>query len=53
MVNIGSAGIGTLRHLSIEMLKREAGVDVACRGTSAALTDLLGGQIDALFGDSR
>jgi tripartite-type tricarboxylate transporter receptor subunit TctC len=53
-VNIGSAGIGTLPHLSIEMLKREAGVNVAhvpYRGTSAALTDLLGGQIEALFGD--
>jgi tripartite-type tricarboxylate transporter receptor subunit TctC len=53
-VNIGSAGIGTLPHLSIEMLKREASVNVAhvpYRGTSAALTDLLGGQIEALFGD--
>lgn len=53
-VNIGSAGVGTLPHLSIELLKREAGIQVVhvpYRGTSAALTDLLGGQIDALFGD--
>jgi tripartite-type tricarboxylate transporter receptor subunit TctC len=53
-LNIGSAGLGTLTHLAIEVLKREAGVDVThvpYRGTAAALTDLLGGQIDALFGE--
>ena len=53
-VNIGSAGVGTLPHLSIELLKRETGVDVThvpYRGTGAALADLLGGQIDAMFAD--
>ncbi len=53
-VRIGSAGIGTLPHLAIEVLKLEARVDVLhvpYRGTSAALTDLLGGQIDAVFGE--
>ncbi len=53
-VNIGSAGIGTLPHLSIEILKREAGLDVThvpYRGTSAALTEVIGGQIEALIGD--
>ena len=53
-VKIGSAGLGTLTHLSIEVLRREAAVDVIhvpYRGTSAALSDLLGGQIDALFGE--
>lgn len=53
-LTIGSAGVGTLPHLSIEQLKREAGIDVThvpYRATSGALTDLLGGQIDALFGE--
>ena len=53
-VSMGSAGTGTLPHLSIEALKRDAGVDVVhvpYRATSAALADLLGGQISALFGD--
>jgi tripartite-type tricarboxylate transporter receptor subunit TctC len=53
-LTVGSAGLGTLPHLSIEMLKREAGINVThvpYRATSGALTDLLGGQIDALFGE--
>lgn len=53
-INIGSAGIGTLPHLSIELLKLETGVDVAhvpYKGTGAAVSDLLGGQIHALFAD--
>ncbi|HVG50625.1 MAG TPA: tripartite tricarboxylate transporter substrate binding protein [Xanthobacteraceae bacterium] len=53
-ISMGSAGTGTLPHLSIEALKRDAGVDVVhvpYRATSAALADLLGGQINALFGD--
>jgi tripartite-type tricarboxylate transporter receptor subunit TctC len=53
-VNIGSAGLGTLPHLSLELLRRETGVDVAhipYRGTGSAVADLIGGQIDAMFGD--
>jgi tripartite-type tricarboxylate transporter receptor subunit TctC len=53
-INAGSAGVGTLPHLSIELLKREAGVDIVhvpYRGTGAAVPDLLGGSIDMLFGD--
>ena len=53
-VSMGSAGTGTLPHLSIEALKRDAGVDVVhipYRATSAALADLLGGQINGVFGD--
>lgn len=53
-VNIGSAGIGTLPHLSLELLKRETGIEathVPYRGTGAAMTDMIGGQIDALFAD--
>jgi tripartite-type tricarboxylate transporter receptor subunit TctC len=53
-LNAGSAGVGTLPHLSIELLKREAGIDIVhipYRGTGAAVPDLLGGSIDMMFGD--
>jgi putative tricarboxylic transport membrane protein len=53
-INAGSAGVGTLPHLSIELLKREAGVNIVhvpYRGTGAAVPDLLGGSIDMLFAD--
>ncbi len=53
-INVGSAGNGTTPHLSLELLKREAGVDlvhVPYRSTGAGLPDLLSGQIDAAFGD--
>lgn len=53
-INAGSAGVGTLPHLSIELLKREAGINIVhvpYRGTGAAIPDLLGGSIDMLFGD--
>ena len=51
----GSAGVGTLPHLTIELLKREAGINVIhvpFRGTGAALPALIGGQIDGLFIDA-
>jgi tripartite-type tricarboxylate transporter receptor subunit TctC len=53
-VNVGSAGLGTLPHLSLELMKRETGVDVThipYRGTGSAVADLIGGQIDVMFGD--
>ena len=53
-LSFGSAGTGTTTHLSIVLLSREAGISVVhvpYRGTSQSLTDLLGGQIDAIFGD--
>jgi tripartite-type tricarboxylate transporter receptor subunit TctC len=51
---IGSAGVGTVTHLAGELFKREAGIElvhVPYRSTSNSLTDLIGGQIDAIFGD--
>lgn len=51
---MGSAGVGALTHLSIELLKREAGIEVTHvphRSTGDTLPALLGGHIDALFGD--
>jgi tripartite-type tricarboxylate transporter receptor subunit TctC len=53
-VTIGSAGVGAVTHLAIEVLKRESGVDVIhvpFRSTSENLPQVIGGQIDAIFGD--
>lgn len=53
-INMGSAGIGTTPHLAAELLGQLAGIrleHVPYRGTGAALPDLLGGKIEALFGD--
>jgi tripartite-type tricarboxylate transporter receptor subunit TctC len=54
-VTIGSAGVGSITHLAMELLKHEAGIDiihVPFRSTSGSLPALMGGQIDALFGDT-
>jgi tripartite-type tricarboxylate transporter receptor subunit TctC len=53
-LNVGSAGNGTTTHLSLELLKRDARIDlvhVPYRSTGAGLPDLLSGQVDAAFGD--
>ncbi|PWS38076.1 hypothetical protein DFH01_01865 [Falsiroseomonas bella] len=47
-----SAGSGTSTHMAGELFRLEAGVDVVhvpYRGSPAALTALLGGQVDMLF----
>jgi len=47
-VNYGSAGIGTQTHLAAENFSYAAGIDmthVPYKGESAAITDLMGGQI--------
>lgn len=54
-VTIGSAGVGSITHLAIELLKYKARIDVIhvpFRSTSGSLPALMGGQIDALFGDT-
>ena len=51
-INYGSPGVGTPHHLSMELFKATARVFVThipYRGTGPALTDLLGGQIEAMF----
>jgi len=51
-INVGSGGNGTGAHLALEMFKARAGIDVLhvpYKGNGPALTDLLGGQISAMF----
>src|SRR5262249_53211535 len=53
-VTVGSAGIGSITHMSIELLQQEAGVSlihVPYRSTGGTLPAVLGGQIDAAFAD--
>jgi tripartite-type tricarboxylate transporter receptor subunit TctC len=51
-VNMGSSGSGTTLHISGELLKMMAGIDIVhvpYRGAGPALTDLLGGQVQVVF----
>jgi tripartite-type tricarboxylate transporter receptor subunit TctC len=51
-ISYGSAGNGTPHHLTGEMFKAAAGIDllhVPYKGSPQALTDLIGGQIQMMF----
>ncbi|MFT8246489.1 tripartite tricarboxylate transporter substrate binding protein [Roseomonas sp. BN140053] len=51
-LNYASPGVGTPHHLAMEMFKRRAGVElthVPYRGLSGAVTDLLAGNVAAMF----
>jgi tripartite-type tricarboxylate transporter receptor subunit TctC len=51
-INMASGGKGSSSHIFGELLKIMAGIDmlhVPYRGTGPAVTDLLGGRIDAMF----
>jgi tripartite-type tricarboxylate transporter receptor subunit TctC len=53
-INYASSGNGTVQHLAGELFKVMAGVDmvhVPYRGDAFALTDLIGGQVQAMFGN--
>ncbi len=53
-INFGSSGTGGSPHLAGELYKRMAGIDIVhvpYKGLAPALTDLLGGQIQAVFAD--
>jgi tripartite-type tricarboxylate transporter receptor subunit TctC len=54
-INMASAGIGNGTHVSGELFKMMAGVDmvhVPYRGGALALTDLIGGKVQVMFSDS-
>lgn len=51
-LNYASPGVGTPHHMSMELFKQTAGVfltHIPYRGTAQAVTDLIGGQVDAMF----
>ncbi len=53
-VTVAITGLGSISHLALELFQAAAGVKfqaVPYRGAAQALTDLLGGQLDALLGD--
>ncbi|OZI60093.1 Bug family tripartite tricarboxylate transporter substrate binding protein [Bordetella genomosp. 11] len=54
-VAYGSQGSGTTSHLTMELLKLDAGIDlqhIPYRGSAPAATDLIGGQIQVMFDNS-
>lgn len=51
-LNYASPGSGTPHHLAMELFKTSLGADimhVPYKGTAGAVTDLLGGQVEAMF----
>jgi len=51
-LSYGSAGAGSLTHLTMELFKQETGVPIVhlpYRGIAPAINDLLGGQTQAMF----
>ena len=55
-LSFGSSGTGAASHLSGELFKSMAGIDmlhVPYKGTGQAVTDLLAGQIDVMFAPAQ
>jgi len=51
-LNYASPGVGTPHHLAMELFKNTTGTfitHIPYRGTGPAVTDLLGGQVEAMF----
>jgi tripartite-type tricarboxylate transporter receptor subunit TctC len=51
-INYGSAGSGVTSHLTMELFKQAQGIDmthVPYKGSPAAVTDLIGGQVAAMI----
>ena len=54
-LNYASAGVGTSPHMSMELFNYMAGIQalhVPYKGTSPAVTDLLGGQVNGMFSNA-
>jgi tripartite-type tricarboxylate transporter receptor subunit TctC len=55
LVSYGSQGSGTTSHLTMELLKLDAGINlqhIPYRGSAPAATDLIGGRIQVMFDNS-
>ena len=53
-INFGSSGVGASPHLSIELFKLEAGINIVhvpYKGAAQALPDVMGGQIESYVGN--
>jgi tripartite-type tricarboxylate transporter receptor subunit TctC len=53
-ITIAITGLGSVSHLGTELFQAAAGIKLVAvpyRGASPAMTDLLGGTLDGLFGD--
>ena len=53
-INYGSAGVGSILHLSMEIFRSMTGTDIVhvpYKGAAPALADLLGGHVLVMFGD--
>jgi tripartite-type tricarboxylate transporter receptor subunit TctC len=51
-LNFGTGGVGTLHHLTGELLKIAAGIDIVhvpYRGAQASTQDVIGGRIESMF----
>jgi tripartite-type tricarboxylate transporter receptor subunit TctC len=54
-VSLASSGIGSMPHMAIELFKAATSAEflhVAYKGAAPAITDTIGGQVDAFFGDA-
>jgi tripartite-type tricarboxylate transporter receptor subunit TctC len=54
-LSYGTPGVGTSPHMAMELLKSMAGIDlqhVPYRGTAPALTDVISGQLAAMFSNA-
>lgn len=54
-VSLASSGIGSMPHMAIELFKASTSAEflhVAYKGAAPAITDTIGGQVDAFFGDA-